>query len=210
MDFITAEQLRKIMPALPAPTAVLLAAAFNKLLPVYKMDSPDRFHEFIARVAVESQQFTHLQEGLNYSAERLHEVWPGRFPTLAAAAPFAHNSQKLANHVYANRMGNGDEASGDGYRYRGVGPMQLTGKDMHTDYATYKGIPAFNVVPFITESVENAVDSALWLFCIKKDLEDEADNDDMLTITKKINGGTIGYKDSLPFLERAKAVLPIK
>jgi putative chitinase len=209
-EFITAEQLRKIMPAMRIATSVIVVASLNKLLPVYEMDQPDRFHEFIARIAVESQQFTHLQENLNYSADRLHAVWPSRFPTVASAEPYAHNAQKLANHVYANRMGNGDEASGDGYTHRGVGPMQLTGKDMHAKYAKYKNIPIDQVVPFILANTDNSVDSALWLFCIEKDLEASADNDDMLTITKKINGGTLGYKESLPFLERAREVLPIQ
>ena len=93
------------------------------------IDSNERRAAFLAQISVESGDLQNTRENLNYSAERLHQVWPKRFPTIASAQPYAHNPEALGNHVYANRLGNGDEASGDGYRYRGRGLMQTTGRD---------------------------------------------------------------------------------
>src|SRR4029453_2056107 len=123
---ITSEQLKKVVPKcrdVPGWTAAL-----NKAMDRFEINSIQRIAAFLAQLAHESGEFERLRESLNYSAERLTKVWPNRFPTVAAAEPFARNEQKLGNKVYANRLGNGDEASGDGFRYRGRGLIQLTGR----------------------------------------------------------------------------------
>ncbi|MET0267595.1 MAG: hypothetical protein ABW202_18515 [Duganella sp.] len=101
----------------------------NDSMKTCAIDTPVRQAAFLAQVLLESSEFHQLQEALSYSAERLHQVWPQRFPNLEVAAAYSHNPQKLANHVYAGRMGNGDEASGDGWKYRGCGLIQLTGRN---------------------------------------------------------------------------------
>ncbi len=124
---VTQPQLQAIMPTAGARAATF-AGPLNTAMQANGIDTDERRAAFLAQIAVESGDLHNTEENLNYSAERLHAVWPRRFPTVASAQPYAHNPEALANHVYANRLGNGDEASGDGYRYRGRGLMQTTGR----------------------------------------------------------------------------------
>jgi putative chitinase len=124
---ITDAQLRAIMPHAGDRAATFLGP-INTATRAYGIDTNERRAAFLAQISVESGDLRNTEENLNYSAERLHQVWPRRFPTLASAQPYAHNPEALGNHVYANRLGNGDEASGDGYRFRGRGLMQTTGR----------------------------------------------------------------------------------
>ncbi len=124
---VTEAQLRAIMPR-AVTQAGTFAAPLNTAMAANGIDTPERRAAFLAQISVESGDLHNTEENLNYSAERLHAVWPRRFPTVASAQPYAHNPEALANHVYANRLGNGDEASGDGYRFRGRGLMQVTGR----------------------------------------------------------------------------------
>ncbi len=124
---VTEAQLRAIMP-LAVTQAGTFAGPLNTAMAANGIDTPERRAAFLAQISVESGDLRNTEENLNYSAERLHAVWPRRFPTVASAQPYAHNPEALGNHVYANRLGNGDEASGDGYRYRGRGLMQVTGR----------------------------------------------------------------------------------
>ena len=118
---VNAEKLQKlhINPA--------LADIFNETFERWGISTPRQQAGFIGQCGHESGNFTKLEEGLSYSAERLMKIWPKRFPTLESAQPYARNGKALANKVYANRMGNRDEASGDGFRFRGRGCVQLTG-----------------------------------------------------------------------------------
>lgn len=204
---ITAAQLRSICHKLTEPRSVVITALLNELCAKYGMDTADEFHEFIAQVAHESLEFSFKEESLNYSAERLVQVWPSRFPNLAASRPYARDSQKLANKVYAGRMGNGDEASGDGFKFRGGGFIQLTGRDMYTKYARYKAIDIGTAARLVRTEDRWAMDSALWLFCVEKALLDEAERDEFIKITRSINGGTIGLQDRTKYYERAKAAI---
>lgn len=171
------------------------------------MDTADKAHEFIAQAAHESAEFTHKDENLNYSAERLVQVWPSRFPTIAAAKPYARDSQKLANKVYADRMGNGNEASGDGFMFRGGGFIHISGRDIYTKFAKYREVDVLTVPRLVRTEDRWALDSALWLFCVEKRLLDEAERDEFVTITRDINGGLIGLEDRKKYYERAKLVL---
>lgn len=125
---VTADQIRQIMPGAGA-RADDYADALNAAMTAHGITTPEQRAAFLAQVSVESGDLRNTVENLNYSARRLTQVWPSRFPTLASATPYAHNPEALANNVYANRLGNGDAASGDGYLFRGRGLMQVTGRD---------------------------------------------------------------------------------
>lgn len=155
-----------------------------------------RMAAFVAQIAHESAQFTRLQENLNYSAERLTVVWPKRFPTLTSAQPYARNPEKLANKVYADRMGNGDEASGDGWRYRGRGPIQLTGKNNYL--AAGITAPDTLLIP------AGGLNAAAW-FWKSHGLNEYADLWDIPSITKSINGGLLGLAERIDLSNKLKA-----
>lgn len=124
---VTADQLRAIMPG-AAANADTYVDALNTAMAAHGIDTMPRRAAFLAQISVESGNLRATVENLNYTAERLMVVWPRRFPTLEDATPYARNPEALANNVYANRVGNGDAASGDGYRFRGRGLMQVTGR----------------------------------------------------------------------------------
>jgi putative chitinase len=130
---------------------------------------------------------------MNYSAQRLTEVWHKRFPTIASAVPYAHNPEKLANHVYANRNGNGDEASGDGWRFRGVGPLQNTGRSNMEKFAEAMGMSLDEAVAY-AHTLEGGVMAAAW-FWEENDINRLADTPGVTDETRKINGGEEGLAD---------------
>ena len=169
--------------------------ALNKILPDYGIDTPERVAAFVAQSAHESGNFTALHENLNYRAETLRKVFPKYF-TDASAAQIASQPNKaelIANRVYANRMGNGDETSGDGYRYCGRGLIQLTGKSNYQAFAESIETPVEQIPEFLA-TFEGAVQSACW-FWESNNLNQYADSGDIVTMTKRINGGTIGLED---------------
>ena len=188
---ITVDQLKKICPNNKQPEA--LAAVLNKLLPEYEINTSRRAAAFLAQAGHESAQFTALKENLNYSAEGLCKVWPKRFTSAAMAAPYNRNPEKIANLVYANRMGNGDEESGDGWKHCGRGYIQLTGKSNYEacGEALDKDL---DEDPLWLTTPEGAARSAAW-FWHKNGLNKYADADDIVTCTKHINGGTIGLEE---------------
>ena len=167
--------------------------ALNKILPDYGIDTPQRVAAFVAQAAHESGGFTALHENLNYRAETLRKVFPKYFPTDALAQQYAHNQEAIANRVYANRMGNGPEESGDGFRYCGRGLIQLTGQQNYQSFADSIETPVEQVPDFL-QTFEGAVQSACW-FWENNNLNQYADSGDILTMTKRINGGTIGLED---------------
>ena len=125
---VTADQIRQIMPN-AGGRADNFADALNSAMTAHGITTTEQRAAFLAQVSVESGDLRNTVENLNYSAQRLTEVWPSRFPTIGSATPYARNAEALANNVYANRLGNGDTASGDGYVFRGRGLMQVTGRD---------------------------------------------------------------------------------
>jgi putative chitinase len=152
-----------------------------------------RVAAFVSQMAHESGLELGREEDLNYSAKRLTEVWRRRFPTIAAARPYAHNPQKLANHVYANRMGNGEEVSGDGWRFRGAGPGQLTGRANWTDFAKAMGMGLGAALAY-GRTLKGGVMSFAW-FWAKNNLNQLADTPGVEDETRRINGGQHGLKD---------------
>jgi predicted chitinase len=125
---LTLPQLKAIMPDAGKAAATFLAP-LNAAMKAHGIDTPEQRAAFLGQIAVESNQLRAVKENLNYSAKRMTEVWPKRFKTEADAEPYAKNPEKLANKVYSGRLGNGDAASGDGYKYRGRGLMQTTGRE---------------------------------------------------------------------------------
>ena len=124
---VTEAQLREIMPTAGARTARFVDP-INQAMRAHGINTNEHRAAFLAQISVESGELHRVEENLNYSAARLQVVWPRRFPNAAAARPYTHDPEALANHTYANRLGNGDVASGDGWRYRGRGLMQTTGR----------------------------------------------------------------------------------
>jgi len=171
----------------------------------YEINTPERQAAFIGQCAHESMNFTRLEENMNYSAEALMKTWPSRFPTLESAKPYHRNPEKIANKVYAGRMGNGPEETGEGWLYHGRGLIQLTGKDNYTlagDALNMDFIhsPDYVLVP------KYAALTAGW-YWNKRQLNKEADAKDFTGMTKKINGGTIGLDDRIAHIKHAQEVL---
>lgn len=182
--------------------------AIYNILPEYEINTPNRVAAFVAQCAHESAGFKFLKENLNYRAASLRRVFPKYFPDDATAARYAGKPEMIANRVYANRMGNGDEASGDGWRYCGRGLIQLTGKNNYTFFAASIGIEDMEEVVEYLQTFEGAVQSACFFWDQNK-LNQWADAGDILTLTKRINGGTIGLDDRIKHYKHALHVLGV-
>ena len=188
---ITYEQMSELLPQ--NPFADQWCDALNKILPDYEINTPERVAAFIAQCAHESGGFKSLRENLNYRAESLMRTWPRHFPTMEIAQQYARQPERIANRAYANRMGNGNEASGDGWRYAGRGLIQLTGKNNYTAFANSIDMP-LDEVPAYLETFDGAVHSACW-FWATNNLNQFADTGDIRTMTRRINGGLNGLED---------------
>lgn len=205
MAFILSkEQFADLAPK--AKNSDELYAAMSELCPKYDVNTPERLAGFIAQCGHESAGFTVMSENLNYSADGLNKIFPKYFVKAGRdAAAYARNPEKIANVVYASRMGNGDTASGDGWKHRGRGYIQLTGKDNYTKFAAAVGKSVDEAVKYL-DTVKGALESALWFWKANK-LNDTADKNDITAMTKKINGGTIGLEDRKKHYEHALDVL---
>lgn len=192
---ITKQQLLTIAPTCKKPDDWL--AALNKWLPVYRIDTPKRLAAFMAQMTHESGDFNFVVENTNYTnAMRLHTVFRKYFPTLQEAQKYVGKPQAIANKVYANRFGNGDEASGDGFRYRGRGIVHLTFKKNYEAARVALAGSVGDIVakPELASEPEAAVLIACWYWSTRK-LNDLADKGDFEGITKGINGGLNGHED---------------
>jgi putative chitinase len=201
---ITVEQFTEMFPKNKNPQA--WTTALNEVLPTYQIDTPERIASFLAQCGHESAGFTVLQENLNYSADGLNKIFKKYFPTLESAQPYARKPEMIANRVYGGRMGNGDEHSGEGYKFRGRGPIQLTGKDNYaacSDFLFQDDTLLQN--PDMLLDPEYALHSACW-FWWKNDLNNYADSADLVTMTKRINGGTIGLDDRIAHYNHAMEI----
>jgi len=210
---ITGQQFKTLFPR--AQDADGWATSMSEVFPTYEINTPKRVAAFLAQCGHESGGWTTFEENLNYSAQGLNGIFKKYFPTLESAQPYARKPQMIANKVYGGRMGNGPESSGDGWKYRGRGPIQLTGKDNYRAFAKDMFEDWQNVVEnpdWVTADRDFALMSAIW-FWNKNGLNRFADAADsgesaaFITLTKRINGGTIGladrqhhYDDALKFL----------
>ena len=200
---ITQQQLQQLIPG--NQYIEYWANALNKILPDYEIDNPLRAAAFIAQCAHESGGFKFLTENLNYRWESLRKVFPKYFPSDELAQQYARQPEKIANRVYANRMGNGPEESGDGWRYRGRGLIQLTGHDNYFWFAQSIETP-LEQIPAYLETFEGAVQSACWFWENNK-LNQWADSGDIETLSRRINGGTIGLEDRKKHYHHALEIL---
>jgi putative chitinase len=200
---LTSEQFHHLFPRNGDPEG--WAESMNSVFPVYEINSPQRIAAFLAQCGHESGGFTVFEENLNYSAQGLCGIFKKYFPTLDSAQSYARKPEMIANKVYANRMGNGPESSGDGYKYRGRGPIQLTGKANYTAFAKEMFENWQEVVEnpdWVTWDKDFALMSAIW-FWNKTGLNKEADIGDIKTMTRKINGGYIGLEDRIKHYNEA-------
>jgi putative chitinase len=200
---LSLSQLREVIPKNAYLT--YWYHALEQLLPDYEISTPQRMAAFLAQCAHESGGFTALKENLNYRAVTLRKVFPKYFPTDEIASAYAQQQAAIANRVYANRMGNGDEHSGDGFKYCGRGLIQVTGKENYTWFADSLGITPEEASEYM-ETFEGAAQSACW-FWETNNLNTWADKGDIMTLTKRINGGTIGLEDRIKHYEHALHVL---
>ncbi|CAB4132387.1 COG3179 Predicted chitinase [uncultured Caudovirales phage] len=199
---MNSEQLAQAVHINPAKAEQWIDA-INQTFEFFDISTPEQQASFLGQCGHESNGFTALVENLNYKAESLCKVWPKRFPTLEAAQPYHRNPEAIANHVYANRMGNGDEDSGDGFAFRGRGLIQLTGRANYKACGEALGVD-LELTPELVETPQFAALSAGW-FWSTHDLNRIAE--DIVAVTKKINGGTLGLDDRVARTERALNVL---
>jgi putative chitinase len=211
---ITSEKLQRIMPAL-GMRATLCAGPLNVAMMRFKIDTARRAAEFIAQVAHESGQLMRLREDLDYSFGRLRTVWPKRFPTDAVAIGYAHQPEKLANFVYAGLYGNGDTASGDGWRFRGAGYLQHTFRANHAAIGRQFGIPVDQVGDWLNTHEGAALGAGLYFFEHGCNALADAGNTDGISDVINLGhrttavGDANGYRERLAFRNRAYAVLGV-
>ena len=174
----------------------------NDTFEEFEINNPKRISMFLAQVGHESGGLRHRKENLNYSAQGLNKIFPKYFVRAGRDAnQYARNPEAIANVVYANRMGNGDEDSGDGFKFRGRGLIQLTGKTNYSAFAEFMDMDLDAVVEYL-ETEEGAAMSAGW-FWDSRDLNKWADAGDIVKCTRLINGGTIGLADRKKHYEEA-------
>lgn len=204
MSFILSqEQLAQMVPGNPYIDHWHEALAL--CCPDYDINTPQRVAAFVAQCAHESGGFKFLKENLNYKAASLMKVWPRYFPTMEIAQQYANKQEKIANRAYGGRMGNGPEETGDGWKFCGRGLIQLTGRN---NYQSFADSIATDVeeIPAYLQTFEGAVQSACWFWETNK-LNQWADAGDILTLTKRINGGTLGLDDRIKHYKHALHVL---
>lgn len=187
--------------------ASLWAPALTAAMDRFGIDTNKRIAAFLAQVAHESDGFRVIVENLNYSAAALHATWPEHF-SLTDAEAYAHQPMKIANRAYANRMGNGDEASGDGWLFRGRGPLQTTGRDAYRDFGSAMGFDAVGNPSLLLQPSFGSL-AAGWEWALEKlnDYADVGDTPSFEKITRAINGGLLGEPDRLALYGRALRAL---
>lgn len=200
MALVTFEQLNSFFEDTNEDIIQKYVDPLNAVLQFYDINNKQRISMFLAQVGHESGGLRTIKENLNYSADRLKVIFPKYFRNVDTSE-FAKNPEKIANRVYCSRMGNGDENSGDGYRYCGRGLIQLTGKSNYTAFATDMEMSLDEATEWL-KTEEGAAWSAGW-FWDSRELNKWADEGDVLTVTKKINGGTIGLADRESHYEAA-------
>jgi putative chitinase len=203
---LTRNELVGVMPG-AAGMADRVVPALDAAMQRFDIGSPARRAAFLAQLAHESGELQRWTENLGYRWQRLRQVFPKYFRTDAEAQPFDRKPERIANRVYGGRMGNGPEASGDGWRYRGRGPIQLTGKDNYRTCGEAIGIDLVNE-PERLETPEAGCLAAAW-FWASRGLNTVADAGDFVTITKRINGGLIGLEHRTAVWKRAKEVFGV-
>lgn len=205
---ITDAQLRQIMPNLKPVAFAVYLPHLQRAMTEFQINTPLRTAAFVAQLAHESQELGRFEENLNYSWQGLRSVFSKYFLTDAEAKAYERQPERIANRVYANRLGNGSESSGDGWKFRGRGPLQITGRSNYKSCGTSLGIdlvsnPARVAAPEIGFRIAG-------LFWRKNGLNELADQQKFEEITKRINGGLKGIAERRAYYERAKEILGVR
>ena len=208
-DF-TEDKMHQCVPTNKSSQA--LFDVLNDLLPSYDIDTQIRVAGFLAQCGHESGDFNLLTENLNYSSQALANTWPSRFsngdhpPTPhALAKQIQRNPEAIANNAYSGRMGNGNAASGDGWTFRGRGAIGLTGRENYNKFGMTVGMTAEEAAAYC-ETLKGAIESSCW-FWREHSINRFCDQDDIMNMTKVINGGTIGLTDRKERYINAKRIL---
>jgi putative chitinase len=205
MDFFTEDAVHHLIPKVK--NFEEWYTNLGDILPEYDIDTPKRVAAFMAQCGHESGGFTLMQENLNYSAKGLRGTFGKYFPNDEVAKLYERKPQMIANRVYGNRMGNGDEASGEGWYFRGRGIIQITGKNNYTKCS--QSLFESNVLvenPDLLLESEYAIHSACWFWSAAR-LNELSDIGDIKTMTKRINGGFIGLEDRINHYNHAIEIL---
>lgn len=207
---ITSETLRKIYPLSKNINRYL--GALNMSMPECGIDTVDRVRAFLAQVGHESSQLNTIEENLNYSAQGLRKIFQKYFPTQKEALAFARNPERIANRVYANRMGNGGEESGDGWAFRGRGLIQITGRDNYSYMSSFMGKDLTIWPDALLLPLDACRSAALWwkangLNALADKLSGSGERKTFEAITKRVNGGLNGLEDRWSIYQRAKAAI---
>lgn len=205
---LTLAQLQHVMPG--TARGAVFVGPLARAVEEFGIAGREQLARFLANVGHETGGLSVFEENLNYSAERLPKVWPKRFPTVASTAGYSRNPVALANKVYADRMGNGSEKSGDGWQYRGAGMLQLTGRDNHAVCSARFGVPLEQIGDWL-RTPEGAARSAAWFYTSNGlHLVDTFDHIcDRINLGRETDrvGDSIGWADRLAMYERALEVL---
>lgn len=203
--------LNALIPGISSENAAKYNPVIVSAMQKFGIDTLNRQRAFLANIAHETALFSVMIENLNYSAQGLLKTWPSRF-NAETAAKYARHSEMIANKVYANRLGNGDEASGDGWKYRGRGAIQITGKDNYVEASKELGAEILTNPDLVATPQYTIQASALWWQ--KHGLNEMADKlggeDDLQVFTSirvKVNGGKIGLQDAINLYEHLKTNL---
>ena len=200
---ITRAQILRAVPTAERKNLDEFVSTFNKWADSFGLNTPLRIVHFLAQVFHESGNLKYMEENLNYSASGLLKTFPKYF-TKATASAYARKPEKIANRVYADRMGNGNEVSGDGWKFRGRGLVQLTGKDNYKAYARSKHcVGDLMSHPEWLCKYPGALKSAMW-YWQEHGLNELADQDNVEAVTRKVNGGFNGLADRMFLYRRFK------
>lgn len=202
---ITAKQLKTVATTLDMDRCEEMADMLNEKAAEYGVKNMDEFDEFLANVTQESGEFRYKTEDMSYSAKRIHELFPKRFPTIESALPYQHKPKLFANKLYGGRYGN-RVGTDDGWNLRGGGYIGLTFYDTWIKYATYKKLSVEAASDYVRNSDEGALDSAFWFYYVLKDLKQKSIDDNFIGIVKSINGGTIGLATREKYYQRIKRI----
>lgn len=210
MITLTSEILRKIYPLSKNINRYL--GALNMSMLKCGIDTVDRARAFLAQVGHESSQLNNIEENLNYSAQGLRKIFPKYFPTQKEALAFARNPERIANRVYADRMGNGSEESGDGWTFRGRGLIQITGRDNYASMSSLMGKDLTIWPDALLLPLDACRSAALWwkangLNALADKLSGSGERKTFEAITKRVNGGLNGIDDRWEIYQKAKAAI---
>lgn len=210
MTTITSDTLRKIYPL--SKNIERYAGALDKAMQECGIDTAERARAFLAQIGHESAQLNRVEENLKYSAQALRKVFPKCFPTQQEAVMYAYHPEQIANRVYADRIGNGNEKSGDGWKFRGRGLIQITGRDNYVSMSALMGKDLTVWPDALLMPLYACRSAALWwkakgLNTLADKLSGSGERKTFETITKRINGGLNGIDDRWEIYLRAKSAI---